>query len=282
MDEQPRLTGVPETMLLTLYHRALETRRPDRLFADEFAVSFVERIDHDFAKFDDWRMRWAIPVRTWLIDTAVREFLEHSPDAMVISLGAGLCTRALRLENGRTQWFSVDLVSVWPFWQSLIGDSPRNHFITGPVTDFSWIGQIDGALRDRPVLVVAEGLFQYLPETSVKEIVVTIRYRFPGAELVLDAFGDFTVKNTRLNHTVAATGSVFRWGLNDCKDMETWADGIELLDQWYLMDHHPERQGYMARLPGLFGGKGQFGKVARLRLGLADVTRPASAVVSAR
>jgi O-methyltransferase involved in polyketide biosynthesis len=267
MEDQPKLTGVPETMLLALYHRALETQRPDRLFADPFAVSFVERIDHDFAKFDDWRMQWTIPVRTWLIDTAVREFLERSPGATVVTLGAGLCTRALRLDDGRAQWFSVDLECVRPFWQSLIGDSARNHFVTGPVTDFSWIDQVVGAVRDGPVLVVAEGLFQYLPEASVKEIVLTIRDRLPGAELVLDAFGDFTVKNTRLNHTVAATGSVFRWGLNDCKDIETWADGIELLDQWYLMDHHPERQGYMARLPGMFGGKGQFGKVARVRLG---------------
>lgn len=267
MEDQPKLTGVPETMLLALYHRALETQRPDRLFADPFAVSFVERIDHDFAKFDDWRMQWTIPVRTWLIDTAVREFLERSPGATVVTLGAGLCTRALRLDNRGAQWFSVDLECVRPFWQSLIGDSARNHFVTGEVTDFSWIDQVVGAVRDGPVLVVAEGLFQYLPEASVKEIVLTIRDRLPGAELVLDAFGDFTVENTRLNHTVAATGSVFRWGLNDCKDIETWADGIELLDQWYLMDHHPERQGYMARLPGMFGGKGQFGKVARVRLG---------------
>jgi len=267
MGDQPRLTGVPETMLLTLYHRALETQRPDRLFADDFAVSFVERIDHDFTKFDDWRMRWAIPVRTWLIDTAVREFLQRSPSATVVTLGAGLCTRALRLDNGQVQWFSVDLESVQPFWQALIGESERNHFVTGPVTDFSWIGQVVRAVPARPVLVVAEGLFQYLPEAAVKEIVLTARDRLAGAELILDAFGDFTVNNTRLNHTVAATGSVFRWGLNDCREMEAWAAGIELLDQQYLMDYHPERQGYMARLPGMFGGKGQFGKVAHLRLG---------------
>jgi O-methyltransferase involved in polyketide biosynthesis len=268
MKEQAQLTGVPETMLLTLYHRALETGRKDRLFSDEFAVRFVERIDHDFSKFDDWRMQWAIPVRTWLIDAAVREFLDDSPRGTVVTLGAGLCSRALRLDNGRAQWFSVDLEPVRGLWQSLIGDSARNHFITGQVTDFSWIGRIAGTAHDGAFLFVAEGLFQYLPEASVKDIVVTIRRRLPGSELVLDALGDFTVSNTRLNPTVAVTGSVFQWGLNDCAEMETWADGIELLRQWYMIDHNPERQGYMARLPGMIGGKGRFGKVARLRLGV--------------
>jgi O-methyltransferase involved in polyketide biosynthesis len=59
-----KLTGVPETMLLTLYHRALDTQRTDRIINDEFAVRLVEQIEHDFSKFDDWRMQWGIPVRT--------------------------------------------------------------------------------------------------------------------------------------------------------------------------------------------------------------------------
>jgi methyltransferase (TIGR00027 family) len=267
MKEQAELTGIPETMLLTLYHRALETQRPDRLFQDDYAVSFVERIDHDFAKFDDWRMEWAVPVRTMLIDDAVRDFLAANPGGTILTLGAGLCTRALRLDNGKARWFSVDLPQVRRLWYALIGVSPRNHFVTGSVTDFSWIDQIADQMRDDAVLFIAEGLFQYLPEASVKEIVATIMDRFPGSELVLDALGDFMVHHTRLNHTVAATGSVFRWGLNDCAQMETWADGIALLGQWYMMDYCPDRQGHMARLPGMIGGKGRFGKVARLRLG---------------
>jgi O-methyltransferase involved in polyketide biosynthesis len=254
-------------MLLTLYHRALETRRADRLFADRYAVDLVERIDHDFTKFDDWRLQWAIPVRTWLIDNAVRGFLDRHPDGTVVTLGAGLCTRALRLDNGAARWLSVDLPPVRPYWQSLIGESARNRFVDGSVTEPGWLEPVTGEVGDRRVLFVVEGLFQYLPEAQVRAVVVDLRTRFPGAELVLDVLGEFTVRNTRLNPTVAATGSVFRWGLNDAKEIETWADGIELLDQWYLMDHQPERQGHLARLPGMFGGKGRFDKVARLRLG---------------
>ena len=267
MPEQAALTGVPETMLLTLYHRALETARPDRLFADDYAVQFVDRIDHDFSKFDDWRMRWAIPVRTWLIDNAVREFLDRRPDGLVVTLGAGLCARALRLDNGQAHWFSIDLEPVRSFWQALIGDSERNHLITSPVTEYAWMDRIEAERDGRAVLFVAEGLLQYLAGESVQELVRTLRRRFPGAELVVEVLGDFMVSNTRLNPTVAVTGSVFRWGLNDAREMETWSAGIELLDQWYLVDYQPERQGYLAMLPDILGGKGQFGKVARLRLG---------------
>ena len=267
MPRPPALRGVPETMLMTLYHRALETRRPDRLFADEHAVRFVDRIDHDFARFDDWRLRWAIPVRTWLIDTAVRAFLERRPDGLVVTLGAGLDTRALRLDNGRATWFSVDLEPVRPFWQELIGDSDRNHLITSPVTASAWMERVQSEQDGRDILFVAEGLFQYLEEADVKAVVRDLRRRFPGSELVVEVLGDFMVGNTRLTPAVAGTGSVYRWGVNDAAALQTWADGITLLDQWFMADHRPERQGHLARLPGLVGGKGQLGKVARLRLG---------------
>jgi methyltransferase (TIGR00027 family) len=269
MTTQASLTGVPETLLLTVYHRALETRRPDRLFRDDYAVSFVDRIDHDFSRFDDWRMEWAIPVRTWLIDAAVRGFLDRNRGGTVVTLGAGLCARALRLDNGRARWFSVDLESVGPLWRSLIGDSARNRFVAADVTDLSWTERIAEDARDGPLLFLSEGLFQYLPEETVREVVVSMRRRFPGAELIVDVLGDFTVRNKRLTPSIAVTGSVLRWGLNDCAEMETWASGLELLDQWYLLDYGRERQGYLGRLPGMFGGKDRFDKVARLRLGIS-------------
>ena len=40
----PELEGVPETLLWTLYHRALEARRPDAVLRDPMAVDLVDRI----------------------------------------------------------------------------------------------------------------------------------------------------------------------------------------------------------------------------------------------
>ena len=46
----PGLTGVPETLLWTLWHRVLEARRPDAALADPLAVELVGRIDYPFAE----------------------------------------------------------------------------------------------------------------------------------------------------------------------------------------------------------------------------------------
>jgi len=42
------LSGVSETLLVTLYLRAMETQRPDALIKDEKAVELVTRMGHDF------------------------------------------------------------------------------------------------------------------------------------------------------------------------------------------------------------------------------------------
>ena len=54
MGEEPRispdLSGVPETLLWTLYYRAQEAARPDGVIRDPLAVEFVERVDYPFAE----------------------------------------------------------------------------------------------------------------------------------------------------------------------------------------------------------------------------------------
>jgi O-methyltransferase involved in polyketide biosynthesis len=50
------LDGVPETLLVTLYNRAVESQRPDPILRDEQAVRWVAQIDYDFSPFGDGRI----------------------------------------------------------------------------------------------------------------------------------------------------------------------------------------------------------------------------------
>jgi O-methyltransferase involved in polyketide biosynthesis len=263
--QQERLSGVPETLLITLYHRALETQRPDGIIRDRPAVEIVKKIDYDFTRFNDWKIQWGIAVRTELFDKVVQKFLTEHPDGLIVTLGAGLCTRALRLDNQQAQWISIDLPPVQPYWEDLIGDTDRNHFITCSATDFTWIDRVLEAKQNREILFVVEGLFMYLSESEVKSIMLNIQQSFPTGQLVAEVAGKFTVNNTALHRPIAITGAKFNWGINDCREMETWSNGIKLLNQWYFMDYYYRRQAWLILIPYLLGGKGQFGKVAHFQ-----------------
>ena len=52
MKEKVNVTGVPETMVQTLYARAKETRKKNAKINDEIAVELVKKLDYDFSKAD--------------------------------------------------------------------------------------------------------------------------------------------------------------------------------------------------------------------------------------
>jgi len=46
------LKGVPETLLIPLWARAVESENSDPIVKDNKAVEMMERIDYDFSKFE--------------------------------------------------------------------------------------------------------------------------------------------------------------------------------------------------------------------------------------
>jgi O-methyltransferase involved in polyketide biosynthesis len=50
-DISTHLTGVPETLMITLYARSWETQQPDAILTDRKAVEMTQRLDYNFDKF---------------------------------------------------------------------------------------------------------------------------------------------------------------------------------------------------------------------------------------
>jgi len=91
-----KLSGVPETMLITLWAKATETNRPDALLRDPKAVEIMNRIDYDFTKFRGGTMsQVGCCIRADLIDREAKKFLEAHPDAVVFPISEQPLKKAL-------------------------------------------------------------------------------------------------------------------------------------------------------------------------------------------
>src|SRR5690348_14243506 len=107
----PVLRSVSDTALLVAYHRAMETKRPDALFRDEFAVRLSEGRGEEIArKLPRGRsIAWTTIVRTILIDDVVRRMVASGIDG-VVNLAAGLDARPYRLPLPPSlRWIEADL-----------------------------------------------------------------------------------------------------------------------------------------------------------------------------
>lgn len=261
------LGGVAETLLIPLYVRACESQRPDGLIRDELALALIAQRPDDFASVEKIRMdeedRVAIVLRSREIDRRAMEFLARHPEAVVVHIGCGLDTRFHRVDDGRVEWYDLDLPEVIELRQELIADEgARHHLLASSAFENAWTETV-GMHRERPFLFVAEGVFMYFEEPTVRSLVLTLRERFPDAELVFDAFSPFLVRanNLRLRLSRTGIGARYSWGLKHPTDLEAWADGIRLLDQWYPFDH-PEprlaRVRWVRRVPLLARVMGVF------------------------
>jgi O-methyltransferase involved in polyketide biosynthesis len=249
------LSGVPQTMLITLYLRAMETQRPDALIKDEKAVELVTRLGYDFERIRRIPMndanRLAIILRNRQIDRYAQDFLMRHPDAVVVHIGCGLDARFERVAegSGQVEWYDLDFPQVIEMHRRFVGDDrERYHLLACSVLDNTWLDTV-GVHRPRPFLFLAEGVFMYLREAQAKSLVLTLRDHFPGAELVFDTYSPTHVwlHNFQIGKLGGVAGT--HWGIWHGEELERWGDpstslragNIRLLDEWGMFDR-PERR----------------------------------------
>jgi O-methyltransferase involved in polyketide biosynthesis len=178
------LTGVPETLLWTLYHRAAEAARPDAVLADPMAVALVQAIDFPFAeRFGPavaWQAQWQA-LRARRFDVEVRRFLAARPGATVVALGEGLETQFWRVDDGRVRWITVDLPETVEVRRQLLPASPRG--VAGSALDDGWMQEVDTSAG---VLVTAQGLLMYFQPDEALGLIARCAERFPGGAMVFD------------------------------------------------------------------------------------------------
>jgi len=268
------LRGVMETLLITLHMRALESQRPDALIRDERAEKLVRKIGddglYDFGRTQPLHLseenRLVIILRNREVDRCARDFLARHPQAVVVHVGCGLDTRFERVDNGRVEWYDLDLPEVIELRRKLIGgEGERQHLLSCSVLDNGWLDRVSlqGA---RPFLFLAEGVFMYLTGTQVRRLVLTLRDRFPGAELVFDAYSPIHVVRHNLQYLVSKIKFPTRWGLWHGAEIEAWGDGIRLLGEWGYFDEKTPRLNRIRWLRGIEAMARTF-RVYRFQLG---------------
>jgi O-methyltransferase involved in polyketide biosynthesis len=222
---KPALTGVQETMLWALYERANEAIRPDGLIHDPECVRIFNSIDYDCPKhFGPPSGR--SPARAAKIDAAVRKWLAAHPCGFVVSLGEGLETQVFRVDNGTMTWLTIDLPDAIEFRECFIKPTRRLRHLAMSAFDTGWMDHVDTRFG---VFIIAQGLLMYFAAKMVRQLLVEIATRFPGAEMIFDMLPR---EATQTSHqkTPAWTSPPMPWGLDRNEvtpTLRAWLPGLK-------------------------------------------------------
>lgn len=248
MGEKVHLTREKETLLITLYGKALESRHADSLLKDHFAAEAVGKIDYDFAKLKvDNNMGAGLAIRAKTLDDWVRAFIAREPNAVLLHLGCGLDTRIFRIDPpDGIEWFDVDYPEVIELRRKLYPARGRYHMIASSVTDPDWLDEVPG---DRPTMIIAEGLTPYLPAEEGPRLFGRLVQHFRSGEIICDAYSSLGLKLVALNPSCRATGAELHWAINDPSELERAAPGLRLIEETTASEpEHAARMSMSARL----------------------------------
>lgn len=264
-EELKQLKAVSETLFVPLCARYFETVRPDGIIRDDLVAKVLERLCYDCSRFSNLpSIQLGVAVRTKILDRETSRFLSRNPQAAVVNLGAGLCTRFARIDNQEVLWLELDLPEVHQLWKKAFVETDRHHFVTGSVMHFRWIPMIKKLIGQRPVLFIAEGLLMYFPEAEVKRLLLKISEEFAGSEMLLEAMSPLIASHTKYHPAVSKTRATFKWGTRSLRALEKWSPRIQCLDEWYHLDFHRDRWGWM-RVLRLIPSLHQQMKIGHLR-----------------
>ena len=238
MAEKITLSGVPETMLQTVYARAKESRTRGAI-RDPKAEELIGKLDYDFSRADrDTAMHSGVIARTIVLDRMVSTWLAQHPGAIAVNIACGLDTRCYRMQ-GYTHWYNLDLPETIAVRERLLPEDGIISQIAMSAMD-DWGSEIKE--QDTPTLVIIEGLTMYLGETDVKRMFEVIAGRFERATVFVETMNPVVVKRFK-ETSIEGSHAKFTWGVKNGAAL------AELLPDFRFVEEHSLTEGMAAFLP---------------------------------
>ena len=237
--EKISLTGVPETMLQTVYARAKESAGRGAVH-DEKAEELVAQLDYDFSLADkDAAMSSGVIARTIVLDKLVDAWLAENPNATVVNIACGLDTRCHRMV-GFEHWYNLDLPETIAVRKRLLPEEGAISQIAMSAMD-DWGSEVVAA-PETPTLVIIEGLTMYLSEADVKRIFEVIARRFGRATVFVETMNPLVARNFK-EKSIEGSKAKFTWGIKNGRALAT------LLPGFRFSEEHSLTEGMAAFLP---------------------------------
>ena len=238
MKEKIKLSGVPETMLQTVYARAKESNGRGAIH-DAKAEELIEKLDYDFSLADkDTAMRSGVIARTIVLDKLTKSWLGAHPGAVVVNIACGLDTRCYRM-SGYAHWYNLDLPETMAVREKLLPESGSISQIAMSAMD-DWGGEIGE--QNVPVLIVIEGLSMYLNTKDVQRIFAVISSRFKKATVFAETMNPMIVRHFK-EKSIEGSHAKFTWGIKNGKTL------AELLSDFRFVEEHSLTEGMAAFAP---------------------------------
>jgi len=241
------LSEVSKTSILTLICRVVGANKEAYSFNDQKALEIDDLVYASVTKSErQWigrlkkkfkgLSRKSVKVicnRAETFDKITNDFIERHASGTIINLGCGFDTRFWRIRSGKYRYIELDLPEVMNLKSGLLGGQMTYECLGISVLDTSWIDEVTKKGNEN-FLILAEGLFMYLPKEEVVKLIQHMTEKFSKSELVFDSVHEkytqgfwkwFTNWNWRMVYDMDFN---YTFGIKNPLEIEGYAKGLQV------------------------------------------------------
>ena len=234
------MNNVNKTMYIPLYGKAYVSK--NNLFLQDTKAEEIweaEKFPLKRKAKSKW-LAYYMGIRSAVFDEWTRKSIAENNATVVLHLGCGMDSRALRVGNSDVLWLDVDLPQVIEERKRYYIEGEHYKMLACDVRDGEWLSKIDKAER---AVVIMEGVSMYLSLDEIRALFALISEHFDDVALLMDCYTSLGARMSKIKNPVNEVGVRNLYGIDDPVALEN--DKIK-----YCMEHEMTPQRYIDELQG--------------------------------
>ena len=206
------MENVNKTLYIPLYGKAYVSRRG--LFLNDKKAEEIWEAE-GFPLKGKSKSKWLayyMGVRSSVFDRWLESKLAEMPEAVVIHIGCGMDSRALRVSSAGHPWYDVDFPDVINERSRYYTESDSYKMIASDARDTSWMSQIE---KTGSAIVVMEGVSMYMTTAHLRCVTEALCRRFGELSLLMDCYSSLAAKMSKYKNPINDVGVTQVYGVDD-------------------------------------------------------------------
>ena len=180
-------------------------------------------------------------IRSAVFDEWVRYEINKSPEAVVLHIGCGMDSRALRVDGGTLYWFDVDFPEVIAERRKYYTETPYYKMIPTDARKAEWIEEIT---QKNHAIIIMEGVSMYMAPDEIKSLFANLSCHFEHISLLVDCYSTMAARMSKYKNPINDVGVTRVYGTDDPID---FAKG----NMTFVREHDMTPERYIKELSGM-------------------------------
>ena len=229
------MNSINKTLYIPLYGKSYVSKRG--LFLNDKKAEEIWAAEEFLLKGKS-KSKWLayyMGIRSAVFDEWVKRQMVATPNAVVIHIGCGMDSRAIRVGAESHKWYDVDFLEVIEERKRYYIETDNYQMVAGDARTCGWLTTIK---ENKSAIVVMEGVSMYLTVGEMQNLADSLCSHFENISLLVDAYTSFAAKMSKRRNPINDVGVTEVYGIDNPqsyqRDKFTFVKEYEMIPQKYV------------------------------------------------